>query len=74
MPINTLKKRVRKVKSMKITKKRGNSAINIKNVNIPNGCTSIETKAFYRCANLNRLFIPSSVTYIGEYAFAYAGC
>ena len=32
--INNLKKRVRKVKSMKITKKRGNSAINIKNVNI----------------------------------------
>ena len=47
---------------------------NIKNVNVPNGCTSIETKAFYRCANLKNLFIPSSVTYIGQYAFSYAGC
>ena len=47
---------------------------NIKNVNIPNGCTSIQTKAFYRCANLKSLFIPSSVTYIGQYAFSYAGC
>ena len=47
---------------------------NIKNVNIPNGCTSIQTKAFYRCENLKNLFIPSSVTYIGQYAFSYAGC
>lgn len=47
---------------------------NIKNVNIPNGCTSIQTKAFYRCTNLKNLFIPSSITYIGEYAFSYAGC
>lgn len=31
--ITTLKKRVRKVKSMKITKKRGNSAISIKTIN-----------------------------------------
>lgn len=47
---------------------------NIKNVNIPEGCTSINEKAFYRCTNLKNLQIPSSVTYIGQYAFAYAGC
>lgn len=47
---------------------------NIKNVNIPDGCTSINEKAFYRCTNLKNLQIPSSVTYIGQQAFAYAGC
>lgn len=47
---------------------------NIKNVNIPNGCTSINEKAFYKCTNLKNLQLPSSVTYIGQYAFAYAGC
>ena len=52
----------------------GSLTNNIKNVKIPNGCTSIQERAFYRCTNLKSLFIPSSVTYIGEYAFREAGC
>ena len=52
----------------------GSLTNNIKDVKIPNGCTSIQERAFFRCTNLKSLFIPSSVTYIGEYAFREAGC
>ena len=38
---------------------------------IPSGVTSIEDKAFIRCANLNSITIPEGVTSIGRFSFEY---
>ena len=40
-------------------------------VKIPEGCTSIEYDAFYKCSGLTSIEIPSSVTSIGQSAFEY---
>jgi len=39
---------------------------------IPEGVTSVEAQAFDRCERLTRIAIPSSLTYMAEWAFA--GC
>ena len=39
---------------------------------LPDGCTTIGSRAFANCAQLRRIIIPASVTAIGEDAFA--GC
>jgi hypothetical protein len=44
----------------------------IKDFVIPNGVTSIGSKAFYKCSSLTSVTIPNSVTSIGTYAFS--GC
>lgn len=45
------------------------SSLKIKNVNIPNSIVEIGHSAFGGCVNLRSIFIPSSVTFIGDYAF-----
>jgi len=44
-----------------------------KNTIIPDGVTSIGHDVFYNCRDLKTVTIPSSVTYIGSYAFAATG-
>ncbi len=41
-----------------------------KSYTIPDGVTSIESRAFYACTSLESITIPDSVTNLGEYAFA----
>ena len=41
----------------------------IMHVNIPSTCKSIGSKTFYHSPNLQELFIPKSITYIGRQAF-----
>lgn len=41
----------------------------IMHVNIPSTCKSIGSKTFYHSPNLQELFIPKSITYIGTQAF-----
>ena len=41
----------------------------IMHVNIPTTCKSIGSKTFYHSPNLQELFIPKSITYIGRQAF-----
>ena len=43
----------------------------IKEINIPNGITSIGNGAFYNCSNLANITIPDSVTSIGNEVFYY---
>ena len=45
----------------------------LKSINFNNVLKSIGTRAFNYCSSLKDLVIPSSVTYIGSYAFASSG-
>jgi hypothetical protein len=45
--------------------------MNLLNVTIPNGVTTIGGYAFYYCDSLTNVTIPNSVTTIGGYAFEY---
>ena len=38
-------------------------------INIPTTCKTISSKTFYNSPNLQELFIPKSITYIGKNAF-----
>jgi hypothetical protein len=42
-------------------------------LSLPPGITEIAPYAFYDCANLTGITLPSNLTSIGDYAFAYAG-
>lgn len=43
----------------------------LKTVAIPEGVTTIDYAAFYHCDSLNEIYIPDTVTFIGEHAFEH---
>lgn len=43
----------------------------VKDLVIPEGVTAINSSAFYRCANLNSLTLPKSLSKISNYAFGW---
>ena len=44
----------------------------IKRVVIPEGITTIGSKTFYNCSSLQKVSIPSTTYFLGDYAFAYS--
>ena len=50
------------------------SCINLTDICIPNGVTSIGKYVFSDCSKLATVIIPSTITSIGDYAFLQNNC